>query len=155
MKSPFTGKEMTLVHEKRTWVFRGEEYEYMHSAWKCEDSGELFTTDEMDDDSFIQVTNQYRVKYGIPFTEEIIAVRERYGLSAAKMSQILGIGVNQWRYYEAGEVPSVSNGRMIRSIMRPDVFLGYVECAKNVLGDHDYRKIVAKVSGGIEETGSH
>ena len=75
MKSPFTGKEMTLVHEKRTWVFRGEEYEYMHSAWKCEDSGELFTTDEMDDDSFIQVTNQYRVKYGIPFTEEMIAVR--------------------------------------------------------------------------------
>lgn len=146
---------MTLVHEKRTWVFRGEEYEYMHSAWKCEDSGELFTTDEMDDDSFIQVTNQYRVKYGIPFTEEIIAVRERYGLSAAKMSQILGIGVNQWRYYEAGEVPSVSNGRMIRSIMRPDVFLGYVECAKNVLGDNDYRKIVAKVSGGIEEAGSH
>ena len=151
MKSPFTGKEMTLVHEKRTWVFRGEEYEYMHSAWKCKDSGELFTTDEMDDASYAQVTDQYRVKYGIPFTDEIVAIREKYGLSAAKMSQILGIGINQWRHYEAGEVPSVSNGRMIRTIMDPNVFLVYVDCARNTLGDNDYRKIVGKVSAAKEQ----
>ena len=71
MKSPFTGKEMKLVYEKRTWKFRGEEYEFLHAAWRCEDTGEQFTTDESDTAGFIQVTNQYRVKYGIPYTEEI------------------------------------------------------------------------------------
>ena len=71
MKSPFTGKEMKLVYEKRTWKFRGEEYEYLHAAWRCEDTGEQFTTDESDTAGFIQVTNQYRAKYGIPYTEEI------------------------------------------------------------------------------------
>jgi hypothetical protein len=35
--------------------------------------------------------------------------------------------------------------------MRSDVFLGYIECAKNVLGDNDYRKVVAKVSAVIDE----
>ena len=145
MKSPFTGNEMKRVCEKRTWKFRGEEYEYIHTAWLCEDSGELFTTDEMDDVGYAQVTNQYRVRYGIPFTDEVVAVREKYGVSAAKMSQILGIGINQWRHYESGEVPSVSNGRMIRSIMNPETFLDYVHSSKNLLGENEYRKLVKKI----------
>lgn len=37
------------------------------------------------------------------YKNEIIDIRKRYGISAAKMSQILGIGVNQYRLYEQGE----------------------------------------------------
>lgn len=155
MKSPFTGKEMTLVYEKRTWNFRGEQYEYVHAAWLCVDTGEKFTTDELDDADFVQVTNQYRAKYGIPFTDEIVAVREKYGLSAAKMSQILGIGTNQWRNYETGEVPNVSNGRMIRSIMDPKVFLNYVDSSKNILGEKEYNKLVLKSESLVDEFDKH
>ena len=149
MKSPFTGKEMKRVYEKRTWNFRGEQYEYEHIAWLCEDSGEQFTDDESDTAGFVQVTNQYRAKYGIPYTDEIIAVRQRYGISAAKMSLILGIGINQYRLYEQGEVPSVSNGRMIRSIMNPKVMLEMVESSKNELSVSEYEKIVSKVQAII------
>ena len=155
MKSPFTGKEMKLVYEKRTWKFRGEEYEFLHAAWCCEDTGEQFTTDESDTAGFIQVTNQYRAKYGIPYTDEIIAVRSRYGISAAKMSLILGIGVNQYRLYEQGEVPSVSNGRMIRSIMNPKVMLEMVESSKNELSSSEYDKIVKKISAIIANSESY
>ena len=145
MKSPFTGKEMKKVYEKRTWKFRGEQYEYVHAAWQCEDTGELFTTDETDDLGFIQVTNQYRVRYGIPFTDEIVSVRKKYGVSAAKMSLILGIGINQWRHYESGEVPNVSNGRMIRSIMNPETFIDYVRSSKHLLDDDEYHKLIKRV----------
>ena len=152
MKSPFTGKEMKRVYEKRTWNFRGEQYEYEHTAWLCEDSGEQFTDDESDTAGFVQVTNQYRAKYGIPYTDEIIAVRQRYGISAAKMSLILGIGINQYRLYEQGEVPSVSNGRMIRSIMNPKVILEMVESSKNELSASEHEKITAKVKMAIAES---
>ena len=155
MKSPFTGKEMKRVYEKRTWNFRGEQYEYEHTAWLCEDSGEQFTDDESDTAGFVQVTNQYRAKYGIPYTDEIIAVRQRYGISAAKMSLILGIGINQYRLYEQGEVPSVSNGRMIRSIMNPKVMLEMVESSKNELSAPEYDKIVAKVKAAIAESDAY
>ena len=152
MKSPFTGKEMKRVYEKRTWNFRGEEYEYEYTAWRCEDTGEQFTTDATDTAAFVQVTNQYRAKYGIPYTDEIIAVRKRYGISAAKMSQILGIGTNQYRLYEQGEVPSVSNGRMIRSIMNPKVMLEMVESSKNEMSKSEYERIVSKVKAVIAES---
>ena len=152
MKSPFTGKEMKKVYEKRTWDFRGEKYDYVHASWLCVDTGESFTTDETDNVSYIQVTNQYRVRYGIPFTDEIIAAREFYGLSAAKMSLILGLGTNQWRHYEAGEVPNVSNGRMIRSIMNPVVFLDYVNSAKNILGEKEFAKLRDMMSVLIDQS---
>ncbi|MBQ0077229.1 MAG: DUF4065 domain-containing protein [Bacteroidales bacterium] len=143
---------MKLVYEPRIWKFRGEEYEYIHTAYRCEDTGEQFTTGETDDAGFIQVTNQYRAKYGIPYTDEIVAIRERYGISASKMSAILGIGTNQWRLYEAGEVPSVSNGRMIRSIANPKVFLDLVECAHKMLPDKEYFKITEKIRSVIEHS---
>lgn len=152
MLSPYTGKEMKLVYEPRTWNFRGEEYEYIHTAYKCEDTGELFTTCESDDAGYIQVTNQYRTKYGIPFTDEIIAVRSRYGVSASKMSAILGIGTNQWRLYESGEVPSVSNGRMIRSTMNPKVFLDLVESTRQQLTEKEYASVSEKVQKVIAQS---
>ena len=89
MKSPFTGKEMQIVYEKRTWDFRGEQYDYVHAAWMCADTGEKFTTDEMDNTGFVQVTNQYRAKYGIPYTDEIIAVRERYAIVSADEKRLM------------------------------------------------------------------
>lgn len=149
MKSPFTGKEMKHVYEKRTWNFRGEPFEYIHKAWLCEDSGEQFTNDESDTAAYLQVTNQYRSKYGIPFTDEIITIRNRYGISATKMSQILGIGINQYRLYEQGEVPNVSNGRMIRSIMNPKVMLEMVESCKNMISPTEYERIIGKVYAAI------
>ena len=42
-------------------------------------------------------------------------------------------------------MPSVSNGRMIRSIMDPAVFLVYIDCARNILGEKDYAKLSAKI----------
>lgn len=146
MKSPFTGKEMKIVYDTREWNFRGEVYQYTHAAWHCEDTGEEFSTDDMDDAGFLQVTNQYRRKYGIPHTDEIVAIRERYGISAAKMSSILGFGTNQWRLYETGEVPSVSNGRMIQSIKDPEVFLGYVRSSRLLLDEKEYNKISARIA---------
>lgn len=152
MISPYTGKEMQVVHETRTWNFRGEDYEYVHTSYRCEDTGELFTTCESDNAGYVQVTNQYRIKYGIPFSDEIVAIRNRYGMSASKMSAILGIGANQWRLYENGEVPNVSNGRMIRSIMNPKVFLDLVESARQVLTDKEYETITEKVETVISQS---
>jgi putative zinc finger/helix-turn-helix YgiT family protein len=155
MKSPFTGKEMQRVYEKRIWNFRGEQYEYEHSSWFCSDSGESFTDDLSDTAGFVQVTNQYRDKYGIPYTDEIISIRNKYDISAAKMSLILGIGVNQYRKYEQGEVPSVSNGRMIRSVSNPKVMLEMVESSKNEMSQSEYEKIANKVKSIIADSDSY
>lgn len=127
MKSPITGKEMVLVKENRILSFRKEEFNVVYHSYKCEDSGELFTTTELDDINLNQLYNQYREKHKLPFPEEIKQIREKYDLSASKMSEILGFGVNGYRNYESGEVPSQSNAKLIQVAADPREFKRLIE----------------------------
>lgn len=122
MKSPFTGKEMNIVKEWRTMNFRKDEFKVLFHSYKCEDTGEQFEDDAFSQLNYNQLVNQYRVKYSIPFPEQIIAIREKYNLSAAKMSEILGFGTNVYRQYEGGEVPNQSNAKLIQLAEDPREF---------------------------------
>lgn len=142
MKSPFTGGNVVLHSEKRTAVFRKEKFEYTFLSYQCVDTRELFTTTELDTANTMQIYNQYRTKYGIPFPDEIRSIRRKYGLSATKMSVILGFGENQYRLYENGDMPSLTNGRILKTIQVPAVFATFVEAAKNLLNTEEYDKIM-------------
>ncbi len=127
MKSPITGKEMKLTKERRSMDFRKETFEIVFHYYKCVDSGEQFTTTVLDEVNMNKVYNQYRDKFNIPFPDEIIRIKEKYGLSAAKMSEILGFGVNSYRQYEAGEMPSLANAKLIQMLDDPKKFIDMVE----------------------------
>ncbi|WP_421805749.1 type II TA system antitoxin MqsA family protein [Flagellimonas sp.] len=141
MKSPFTGKEMKLVKEKRSIDFRKETFDIIFHFYICEDSGEQFTTDSLDDVNMNQVYNQYRDQFNIPFPDEIIRIREKYQLSASKMSTILGFGANSYRKYESGEMPSVSNARLIQMIDDPKKFIELVELCDEITEDQKKKYI--------------
>lgn len=153
MNTP-TGKHVHVIYTPDTWEFRGEKYPIMYISYRDEEHGEEFTTTESDTVWYNQATNQYRARYGIPYTDEIIALRERYGFSAAKMSAILGFGVNQYRLYEMGEVPSESNGKMIRSAMNPRVFLDLVQSTRHHLSEREFEKISARAEMEIGKGGA-
>jgi len=150
MKSPITGKEMKLTKERRTMDFRKETFEIVFHYYKCEDSGEQFTTTSLDDVNMNQVYNQYRDKFNIPFPDEIIQIRKKYGLSAAKMSEILGFGVNSYRQYEAGEMPSVANAKLIQMVDDPEKFIDMVELC-GTLDDTIKTKYIQKAQLLAEE----
>lgn len=133
-----------IFTEKRTATFRKEQYDYIHTGI-IDTFGETWTTTEQDEANVNQVWNQYRVKHGMPFPEEIIRLRKYYGLSAAKMAEILGFGINQYRYYENGEVPNESNARMIIAIRDKETFLEFLDASKEKLTSKDYEKIREKV----------
>jgi len=127
MKSPMTGKEMILTKERRLMDFRKEEFEIIFHYYLCEDSGEQFTTTGLDELNINQLYNQYRDKFNIPFPDEIISIRQKYGLSAARMSEVLGFGINSYRQYEAGEMPSVANAKLIQMVDNPQIFIEMIE----------------------------
>ena len=53
------------------WSFRKDSFDLVYHYFVCEDTGERFTTAEIDDLNIEQVHSQYRAKYGIPFTDEL------------------------------------------------------------------------------------
>ena len=151
MISPFTGGTSMLVCEPSTLVFRKETFRYIHQFYECQDSHERFTTTELDEVNLAQVYNQYRAKYGIPFPEEIKRIRQHYALSAAKMSEILGFGENQYRLYENGDMPSEANGKVLMSIMNPEIFRTFIENARGQFSEEEFAKLMAKASAWKEE----
>jgi len=149
MKSPFTGGEAMLQKEMRTMDFRKETFQIQFQYYLCKDTGEQFTDDELDEVNTNQVYNQYRAKYGIPFPDEIKAIREQYGLPANKMAEILGLGVNVFRNYETGEVPSVSNGRLIQMVKDPKEFRQLIDYSKNEFTHEELERINKKLNHAL------
>ena len=130
----------------RETEYRGEKFVYEHHNIRDLETDIEFTTNDMDFDNLERVYVQYRAKHGIPSPEDLTETREKYGLSAAKMSEILGLGTNQYRLYEEGQMPSEAIGKILKSIQEPAVFLGYIEGCKNQMSPEDYEKLCLKIN---------
>lgn len=141
---------MTLTKEHRSMEFRKETFDVVFHFYKCEDSGEPFTTTALDEVNLNQVYNQYRDKFNIPFPDEINRIRSKYGLSATKMSDILGLGTNSYRLYESGEMPSIANAKLIRMVDEPSVFMEMVRLSTTV-DEKTKAKLMHQVQNLIEE----
>ena len=151
IKSPFSGGVAVLCNEPSVLTFRKEEFGYIHQFYECQDTHERFTTTELDDANLAQIYNQYRAKYGIPFPEEIRQIRLHYGLSASKMSEILGFGENQYRLYENGDMPSEANGKVLMSITNPEFFRAFMLNARGQFTDEEFGKLMNKASAWKDE----
>lgn len=150
MNSPITGNPMTLQKEERALTFRKETFPVVYHYYLCKDSGEQFTSTELDELNIQQLHNQYRGRHKLPFPEDIRQIRERYGLSATKMAEVLGFGVNSYRHYEQGEVPSQSNGKLIQLASDPRQFKALVEITEG-LKDEAKDKLLRKIDHLIEK----
>jgi putative zinc finger/helix-turn-helix YgiT family protein len=114
MNSPITGKPMNFHTEVQTLNFRKEEFTVRQRFYLCEETGERFTTTALDELNLSLVYNAYRAKHHIPTPVEIKETREKYGISAVKMSEILGFGQNSYGLYERGEIPNLSNAKLLK-----------------------------------------
>lgn len=140
---------VSLRKRSMAFEFRKESFPIVYHTWVDDDTGEEFTNQELDDLNQAQVHNQYRSKYGIPFVDEIKMLREQYGLSAAKMSEILGLGPNVYRNYENGEMPSIPTGRLIQLAKDPMEFQKLIQLSSNDLEEHEIERINKKVASKL------
>ncbi len=113
---------MAIHTEVQTLNFRKEEFTVKQRFYFCEDSGERFTSTQLDELNLSLVYNAYRAKHHILSPEEIKETREKYGLSAVKMGEILGFGPNSYGLYERGEIPSLANSKLLKLASDPESF---------------------------------
>ncbi len=141
IESPFTDGYALLHEEAVTEKFRKEEFSLIYHHYVCQVTGQSFTTDELDNLNVNQVYSQYRQKHQIMFPEQISQLRDRYGLSAARMSLLLDFGPNQYRSYEDGEIPSDSNAAHLRLARNPRTFREMVRAKKDKLRPNELAKL--------------
>ncbi len=140
-----------LVKEKKIREFKKERFETHEQYYICENCKLDFAPLMMEEANISQVYNQYRERHNLPFPEEIKAIREYYDIAATKMSEILGFGVNVYRNYENGDMPSDSNARLIRIASDPVEFKKLVTLSKPILKETEFNRIMRKVNERINE----
>lgn len=122
MRSPLSGKEMKKKSRGDVLTVRKEAFDILYHYFYDEDNDEEFTDEELETLNLNQAFNKYREKHNLPFPDQVKAIREKYGLNQTKMAEVLGFGVNVYRQYENGEIPSISNGRLIQAAEDPHEF---------------------------------
>lgn len=150
IESPFSTGKANLIKKMNVLNFRKNEFEITEHFYVCEKTKEEFTTSELDEININQVYNQYRDRFGLPFPDQIKSIREKYGVSAVKMSEILGLGANTYRLYEQGEVPSVGNGRLILNAENPETFKRNLISSEELINPKEFQKIYKKVDELID-----
>lgn len=141
MKSPFTGGDVRLVHEPATFKYRGQAFEIAAPQYECLDTKRRFTTTEQDEAFVLEVQRLYRERNFVPTVAEVKATRQQYGLSAARMSALLGFGTNQYARYESGEIPTESNGTLVWLASHPQVFGLLAQHKSNLLRPRQFEQV--------------
>lgn len=142
LNSPFSGGSTRIVQTTEPYDFRGQHFQV--SAFCYEDEkGDQFTTDEQDQQFLDELHRLWRERNQVPVPAQLKARREALGLSAAEVSGLLGFGINVYRQYEAGELPSESNSRMLKLYCDADpaVLAGLVRAAGEALATRTKRKL--------------
>lgn len=142
MKKTTAGLE--LRKEMRSEKYRREIFEILYHYYTDPQTGEVVPNPEMDEINNTQLANSYRAKYNLPFPDEIKAIREKYKLPASKMAEVLGFGINVYRNYENGEIPSSSNARLIQLAKNPTEFKSLVKLS-GVYDGNELDKLISLI----------
>jgi DNA-binding transcriptional regulator YiaG/uncharacterized phage-associated protein len=148
-------KEPVILTRIEKLTFRKEEFDIIYHYCVDDEDHYEYTTTEIDELNITQLYNKYRAKYKLPFPDDIKKIRAKYGVSASKMSEILGFGTNIYRNYEHGEIPNESNARLIQLIEDPQEFKKLLNLKKDVLKYEEYEKILSKIESLLPDDDSN
>ncbi len=143
--SPYGTGKAELKYEISEEVFRKEKLKARKYYYKCQKTGNEFTTNETGDLNAIQLFNLYRERKKILFPEQIIKMREGYGLSAAKMSEVLGFGANTYSNYEKGEIPNDSNSTLLNQAYNPVSFKSIILSKEDLFSEKQFTELTKRI----------
>ena len=121
MSCPLCDKTHESEERKRTTtiIIKGEEVTYEERFYFCANSDEdenEFETGAMTNENLLNARNAYRVKMGLLTSDEIVAIRESYGLSQVDLAKLLGWGEATISRYESKAIQDEAYDTMLRLI---------------------------------------
>ena len=121
MNCPLCGKTHEVEERKRytTITIKGEEVAYEERFYFCanadEDENE-FESGSMMNENLLNARNAYRVKKGLLTSDEIVSIRESYGLSQVDLAKLLGWGEATISRYESKSIQDEAYDTMLRLV---------------------------------------
>ena len=133
--------DVLVVKEIESTTFKDQRVEYEAIYEYCENTEEYISTEEMIVANDIAVKNAYRVHMGLLTSEQIYAIRRKYGISQTDLATLLNWGAKTITRYESHQVQDAAHDTILRKIdSDPEWFLSLLEEAKERLAPAAYDK---------------
>ena len=120
MNCPICGKkhDVKLKTRKATVTIKGEKVHYDEEYFVCtEVNGDNeFVTASIENANLLKARNEYRKKMGLLTSDEIVNIREKYGLSQVDLSQALGWGEATISRYESKAIQDSAYDNVLQLI---------------------------------------
>lgn len=143
--------DVSIVRLRECDEFKNESLEYFATYEYCDRADEYIATEEMISKNDIALKNSYREKVGLLTTQEIEAIRRKYGISQTDLSILLGWGAKTITRYESHQVQDVAHDTILRKIdCDPEWFLSFLENSKENISEAAYNKYKATALGHFE-----
>ncbi len=121
MDCPLCDKAHEVEERKRltTTIIKGDKVTYEEKFYFCANAADdenEFETGAMTNENLLNARNAYRVKHGLLTSDEIVAIRESYGLSQVDLARLLGWGEATISRYESKAIQDEAYDTMLRLI---------------------------------------
>lgn len=121
MECPLCGKVHEIEERRRnaTLLIKGELVDYEELYYYCSNSKEYeneFETSKLTNANLMNARNSYRMKKGFLTSNEIVAIREKYGLSQVELAKLMGWGEATISRYESKAIQDEAYDNMLRII---------------------------------------
>jgi len=121
MDCPLCNKTHEVEERERltTISLKGDSVTYKERFYYCVNANEEeneFETGSMANENLLNARNAYRVKHGLLTSDEIVAIRENYGLSQVDLARLLGWGEATISRYESKAIQDEAYDNMLRLI---------------------------------------
>ena len=158
MDCPLCDRKHEVEERKRvaTIILKGEEISYEEKFYLCAyadaDENE-FESGSMTNANLLNARNAYRVKHGLLTSEEIVAIRENYGLSQVDLARLLGWGEATISRYESKAIQDEAYDTMLRLVKdNPLIALDFLKKNAVKFSDQKRAEIRTKI---VEKLGSY
>ena len=144
---PFCNKEHILEKRKRDTVgiVKGEQINFEEECFLCnitETDENEFVTAKMMDENLLKARDEYRKKHDLLTSTQIKEIREKYKLTQAEFSFLLGVGEVTITRYESKSIQEEAYDKLMRLIDKDALLaLDYLERNKSKFKDVKFRKI--------------
>lgn len=128
-----------MVRERNT--FKGVPIEYDAEYFYCDRANETYEDERQISQNDIAMKNAYRTHEGLLTSDQITAIRARYGISQSDLCLLLGWGAKTITRYESHQVQDIAHDTILRKLdADPEWFLKLLQAAKESLSPASYSK---------------
>lgn len=121
MECPLCDKMHEVEERKRfaTMIIKDEEVIYEEKYYCCVNANvdeNEFEIGSMTNENLLNARNAYRIKHNLLTSDEIVAIRENYGLSQVDLARLLGWGEATISRYESKAIQDDAYDIMLRIV---------------------------------------